>query len=156
MSEHVCVDCKALAAKTPADTGLEIAPKTPRPAPHGGPLSRRCTTHYRAHRKAQKATARTKYVARTFNLTQEEFDELWAFQGERCVCGRKPTRQPDIDHDHSCCSGRVSCGLCIRGLLCRACNRDVVGRYTGVQLRALAEYLDNPPARQLRVLKEAS
>lgn len=27
-----------------------------------------------------------------------------------------------IDHDHTCCDGSHSCGACIRGMLCNACN----------------------------------
>ena len=27
-----------------------------------------------------------------------------------------------VDHDHACCSGKVTCGKCVRGLLCSGCN----------------------------------
>lgn len=41
--------------------------------------------------------------------------------GERCeVCGSREALV--VDHDHACCSGPASCGECIRGTLCKACN----------------------------------
>jgi hypothetical protein len=33
-----------------------------------------------------------------------------------------PELVPHVDHDHTCCPGKKSCGKCIRGFLCRACN----------------------------------
>jgi hypothetical protein len=45
-----------------------------------------------------------------------------------------------IDHDHNCCSGRISCGKCIRGLLCNHCN---------VGLGALHDNIDSKKDRLL-------
>jgi hypothetical protein len=39
-----------------------------------------------------------------------------------------------VDHDHACCPGIKSCGKCVRGLLCVACN-ILVGHYEGYMLR---------------------
>lgn len=139
---HRCVDCRALPEAE--------RPPRPRPIAGGGPRSARCDTHWRAVRKARKAAQRVTRVTRVYGLTPAEQAALWAFQGQRCPCGRQPTRGPDTDHDHRCCDGPTSCGQCVRGLLCRACNREVIGRYSAAQLRALAEYIEDPPMARLR------
>ncbi len=58
-------------------------------------------------------------------LTPEKFQEMLGAQGHACAMGREPFEdgQPIfIDHDHACCPGDKSCGMCVRGLLCLTCN----------------------------------
>lgn len=164
MAEHVCVDCRALPALPdgPVDIeSVEYRPVRARPAPHGGPRSRRCTTHWRRRRAAHKARTATTRRAGRYGVTPELFDALWAIQGRACPCGRQPRRRPDTDHDHGLAATHdhpvdYGCPECVRGLLCRACNREVLGRYNADQLRALADYLDDPPMARLRRQEAAS
>jgi hypothetical protein len=59
---------------------------------------------------------------REYNLPPEVYDAKLKAQDGRCeICGVVMTR-PDVDHDHACCSGRSSCGQCVRGILCHKCN----------------------------------
>jgi hypothetical protein len=49
-----------------------------------------------------------------------------------------------VDHDHSCCPGGSSCGKCVRGLLCSACNMSlghVESMIAKASLPAIVNYL---------------
>lgn len=79
--------------------------------------------------------ARRSHLKVTFNITLEFYEEMLKKQNYACaVCGKKETNKPTrgvgepvlaIDHDHSCCPGRKSCGKCVRGLLCSSCNHGL-------------------------------
>jgi hypothetical protein len=46
-----------------------------------------------------------------------------------------------IDHDHRCCpNGQPSCGNCIRGVVCRACNHMLITDHPDV-MHGLGHYL---------------
>lgn len=50
--------------------------------------------------------------------------DLMQEQNHRCaICGTDISERFFIDHAHSCCPDRhKTCGECVRGLLCGACN----------------------------------
>lgn len=80
-----------------------------------------------------------------YNLTFAAYTKLLAAQGGACAicCGNNDGRAFNVDHDHSCCPGDVSCGKCVRGLLCGLCNRGIgmLGD-DATRLRAAADYLE--------------
>jgi hypothetical protein len=63
-------------------------------------------------------------LKRLYGITPEQYDQILADQGGVCaICKQPPTnRRLYVDHDHMCCPGKKSCGKCLRGLLCAACN----------------------------------
>jgi hypothetical protein len=152
VTAHVCVDCRALPTMPSGlayEADAEWAPARPRPAPHGGPRSRRCTTHHRAHQKATRARRHDTRVTTIYNLNPGDYDRLYTAQGGRCAIAgctaTGKTKRLAVDHDHT--TGEV------RGLLCGPHNYDLLGRFVNA-LRPALDYLADPPAR--RILKESA
>ena len=84
-----------------------------------------------------------------YGITKDRLEEMRKQQKNKCLgCGVKFSRTckknvPHVDHNHSCCPGRVKCGgKCIRGLLCFLCN-NVLGlsKDNPATLTRLAKYL---------------
>lgn len=96
--------------------------------------------------------ARKSALKHRYQMTLEEFETLFARQGGLCAaCSGALTsgRGTNVDHDHDCCPGR-SCGKCVRGLLCRACNHTLGhSKDDPARLRACAAYLE---ATRLRMV----
>jgi hypothetical protein len=125
--------------------------KPPRPAPHGGPRSARCATHYRAFRKAAQSGSHDSYVVRTYNLQPGEYARLYEVQGGVCyICrrARGVAKKLAVDHDHKCCPSTPTCGRCTRGLLCGPCNK-LLGHVRDDRevLDRASHYLAMPPAQ---------
>ena len=80
----------------------------------------------RSHcRECRVEDSRWRSVARKYGLSRAQYGELFASQGGVCAICKKPpsaSRQLAVDHDHRCCPEDMTCGKCIRGLLCTDCN----------------------------------
>lgn len=65
---------------------------------------------------------------RSYGLSEREYEALLdEYDGVCGICGKcnADGAQLAIDHDHRCCDRSGSCGECVRGLLCRKCNRKL-------------------------------
>ena len=61
-------------------------------------------------------------------ITLEQRARLIEKQGNVCAaCGTSipggKFNSWQLDHDHKCCPERITCGQCVRGLLCGVCNQ---------------------------------
>lgn len=79
-----------------------------------------------ASRKRRKAKA----LMSRFKMTLAERDALVVAQGNACARCKNPLKNGgSLDHDRTCCPGRRSCGLCIRGALCHRCNTNLTVKW---------------------------
>jgi hypothetical protein len=141
----VCKDCKAEPHR-----GLA------RPAPHPGP---RCATHWNEEKRRKRVARSVKHVETTYELTDEEYQALYEFQGGRCfICRRAngTTKRLAVDHNHrlpcTAVHGQTKgCRQCVRGLLCSLCN-DTIAHLRDDPLAAarIIEYLGLPPWHRVR------
>ena len=87
---------------------------------------------------------RDRHLRAAYGLSLAQVEALLVFQDGCCaICGEEPGDKPlHVDHDHSCCSGRRSCGACVRGLVCDPCNRGLAAfRDDPERLLAAVTYL---------------
>ena len=89
--------------------------------------------YQRAWRKANPGKVRASDRRRTYGVTDEEVERLFARQGGLCpIC--RVSGADSVDHCHA--SGRI------RAILCRACNAGLgMFRDDPARLRAAAAYL---------------
>lgn len=98
-------------------------------------------------------------MSKQYGLTPEQYQKLVDAcrknsKGQPIcyICDRN--RGNCVDHDHACCPGKISCGKCVRGLICNPCNKGVLGHFRDdvkCLIRAIT-YIKFPPAQML--LKE--
>lgn len=91
---------------------------------------------------------RSARLLKTYGITVEEYEDMFAAQHGACaICGQPETLELHgrslplaVDHDHSCCPGRTTCGRCLRGLLCWNCNSLLgkIERVPGLEQRMIA------------------
>lgn len=118
----------------------------------------RCATCAVVRRKGVSEGRRLAYVARQYGLTPAQYQALVDAcrknaKGEPLCMMCNRIRARAVDHDHSCCSGKTSCGKCVRGLLCTRCNVFLGhSRDNTAVAYSMIDYLDFPPAK--RILKE--
>ncbi len=66
---------------------------------------------------------RLKQKCAWYGITPAFYIATLVKQNWSCASCEGPMSQVHIDHDHTCCTGKKSCGKCFRGLLCGGCNK---------------------------------
>lgn len=91
-----------------------------------------------------------KRMLEKYGRTLADYDRVLAEQNGCCAACNQPPR--DVlptgkirrlawDHDHLCCPGINTCGECVRGLICTACNL-IIGKIELGQFDTQVAYLE--------------
>jgi hypothetical protein len=78
-------------------------------------------SHTQEHRRNRQYKAR-------YKKSNQDYEETLAAQDGHCfLCPEREYEKRRLcwDHDHDCCPGYLTCGKCVRALLCMGCNRDI-------------------------------
>lgn len=86
-----------------------------------------------------------------YGLTREAFEAKLAAQGGKCPLCPPGAPRPSmwaVDHDHGCCSGKNTCGGCLRDILCQRHN-GALGAFGDdpALFRGAADYVEQHRAR---------
>lgn len=85
-------------------------------------------SHFNKKRKECKGCSVIIKLDTRYGITLEKYNEMLKQQDGHCaICPARPEEVGTlcVDHDHSCCLGPKTCGLCLRGLLCSRCNAAI-------------------------------
>lgn len=137
-----CDDCKAVTVEKRRQRNQAYALKQRLEHPD----------EYKAYAKAWRTANRDRIkvynrrgkLKEYFGLSVEQYESLFEGQNGECgICHKSGLRRYlDVDHDHSCCPGKKSCGKCVRGLLCSSCNVALGGfQDNPILLEAAIRYL---------------
>jgi len=99
------------------------------------PRTKRCRDCWKLFRASTKNTdahrTRRAKIKSKYKLTLEQYEEMLKAQDYKCaICDLHYSEFKHplcVDHDRACCSGDITCGNCIRGLLCSQCNIGIGG-----------------------------
>jgi hypothetical protein len=77
-----------------------------------------------------------------YRITIDQYQEMFLKQEGKCLICEK-SKKLVVDHDHSCCSGKLTCGKCTRGLVCQGCNTllGLIENNKGI-IKKINKYLD--------------
>ena len=104
----------------------------------------------KAYRESNPDSVLNTHLIRTYNITLDDYQRMVSDQDGKCLLclsevsssGRQ--KRLHVDHDHACCSGKKSCGKCVRGVLCSSCNTALgLLKDSPELLRKSANYIEN-------------
>lgn len=156
--ERELPDCQWYFYKSGRDKGLRVYPcrdcnNAARVASRSTEANREASRRWREENPRATRAIRLKAM---YGITMASYEAMLAAQGGGCaICNSEhagPGGSFRVDHDHSCCPGKKSCGQCVRGLLCNTCNVGVgMLRDSEDLLRRAAEYVGSWKQVPLRV-----